>query len=175
MKSKKFYSWKIIVLAFLFVAFISNFWISCVSAPEYPVEPVLTFISYSKNSMKQNFNRSSDYIDILVGFTDGDGDLGDEVDGKAADVFIFDTRSATVIENYKVPYVAPQGTGNGINGEMTLRYFTTCCKFPDGSIPCTPSTTYLTDTLRYKLFIKDRAGHESNRLVLPPIILQCGK
>ena len=148
---------------------------ACVKPPDYPIEPVLTFKSFSKNGMKQSPSKATDYLDVVINFTDGDGDLGNPEDGKKEDVFIFDTRDKVVSDNYKVPYVAPQGTGNGINGEMILRLYTTCCKYPDGSIPCVPSSTYKTDTVRYKVWIFDRAGHKSNELQLPDIYLDCTK
>jgi hypothetical protein len=148
---------------------------ACVNPPDYPTEPVLTFKNFSKNGMKQNPSKGADYIDVVLGFTDGDGDLGNVEDGAKEDVFVFDTRDQVVSDNFKVPYVAPQGTGNGINGEMTLRVYTTCCKYPDGSLPCFPSATYKTDTLRYKVWIFDRAGHKSNELELPAIYLDCTK
>jgi hypothetical protein len=174
MKDKKIYAMNFI-LKYASLAVFLLAWAACTKAPQYPIEPVLTFKGFSKNTMKQNLNRASDYIDIVINFTDGDGDLGNKEDGAKEDVFVYDIRDKVVSDNYKVPFVAPQGNGNGINGEMTLRLFTTCCKFPDGSIPCTPSTTYLSDTLRYKIWIKDRAGHKSNELEIPYIFLQCGK
>ncbi len=159
---------------FIFGLFLLHF-CACVNPPDYPIEPVLTFKSFSKNEMRQSPNKSADYIDVVLGFTDGDGDLGSAEDSSKEDVFVFDSRDKVVSDNFKVPYVAPQGTGNGINGEMTLRVYTNCCKYPDGAVACFPSTTYKTDTLRYKVWIFDRAGHKSNELELPAIFLDCTK
>jgi hypothetical protein len=164
-------------LTFLFILFlgIGAGFLACVRAPDYPIEPVLTFKNYSKNTMKQNFSQSKDFIDVVINFTDGDGDLGQSDAAGKEDVFVFDTRDKVLASFYKVPFVAPQGTGNGINGEMTLRLYTTCCKFPNGQLPCETSDIYRTDTLRYKVWILDRAGHKSNELNLPPIYLDCTK
>lgn len=147
---------------------------ACVNPPDYPIEPVLTFKSLSKNEMKQGLPRN-DSIEAVLGFTDGDGDLGNAKDGEDTYAIIFDPRDNVEVQPFKVPYVAPQGKGKGINGEMTLRIYRTCCKYPDGSEPCLPSATYKMDTLHYKVWIFDRAGHKSNELELPAIFLDCTK
>lgn len=69
------------------------------------------------------------------------------------------------------------GTTNGISGEITFRLLTTCCVFPewvtDVQSPCDPSMQYPVDTLRYEIYIRDRAGHESNRIETEDIYLLC--
>jgi hypothetical protein len=142
---------------------------SCLKAPDYPIEPVINFISLSKDVVKQSqFNLDSTYI--TFGFTDGDGDLGDR---DSVNIFLTDQRIKTNPIVYKIPLLAQNSGAKGISGEIKLRVYSECCIYPNGETPCFPSTTYPTDTLVYSLYIKDRAGHKSNIIYTPPIILLC--
>ncbi|MCO6485669.1 MAG: hypothetical protein J5I41_07815 [Saprospiraceae bacterium] len=142
----------------------------CLRPPEYPVEPVIEFRQLSRDWMSQDqFN--TDSLLITIHFTDGDGDIGTE-EG-TFDLFITDTRDNFMPPAYRLPKVPEQGTGNGISGEISFVLFTTCCFFPDGQDPCTVNPTYPTDTISYLIYIRDRAGHTSNVIETPPIVLLC--
>lgn len=142
----------------------------CLRPPEYPLEPVIEFRQLSRDWMSQDqFN--TDSLLITIHFTDGDGDIGTE-EG-TFDLFITDTRDNFMPPAYRLPKVPEQGTGNGISGEISFVVFTTCCFFPDGQDPCTVNPTYPTDTLSYLINIRDRAGHTSNVIETPPIVLLC--
>jgi hypothetical protein len=143
---------------------------ACLNAPEYPIEPHIEFLRMSKGFMKQDqFN--TDSVLLVVGFTDGDGDIGRD-DG-TFDLFITDTRDSFMPPAYRLPRVPEQGIGNGISGEISFVVYTTCCFFPDGQDPCTVNPSYPTDTLRYLIYLRDRAGHQSNVIETPPILLLC--
>lgn len=114
---------------------------------------------------------NTDSLLITIHFTDGDGDIGTE-EG-TFDLFITDTRDNFMPPAYRLPKVPEQGTGNGISGEISFVLFTTCCFFPDGQDPCTVNPTYPTDTISYLIYIRDRAGHTSNMIETPPIVLLC--
>lgn len=142
---------------------------SCLKAPEYPDEPVIDFISLSKNVVKQSqFNEDSTYI--TFSFTDGDGDLGDN---DSVNIFLTDQRTKINPTLFKIPFLSQSAGAKGISGEIKLRVYSECCIYPNGETPCYPSTTYPTDTLVYSIYIKDRAGHTSNIIYTPPIILLC--
>lgn len=142
----------------------------CLKAPEYPIEPQIEFLRLSRNVMAQSpFNNDS--ILLTIGFTDGDGDIGRD-DG-TFDLFITDTRDSFMPPAYRLPRVPEQGIGNGISGEISFVVYTTCCFFPDGQDPCTVNPAFPTDTLRYLIYLRDRAGHQSNVLETPPIVLLC--
>ncbi len=142
---------------------------SCLKAPEYPIEPIINFISVSNNVMKQSqFNGDSTFI--TFGFTDGDGDLGDQ---DSVNIFVTDQRIKINPTVYKIPFLKQNSGAKGISGEIRIRLFSDCCIYPNGQIPCTPSTEFPTDTLIYSIFIKDRAGHQSNVIYTTPIVLLC--
>lgn len=142
----------------------------CATPPDYPDEPVIEFKSMSKNLMTQNSNAQADSISLTFTFTDGNGDLGSD---DSVSIFIADGRDGFAKPPYKIPYINPQGAGNGISGEITIRLNTTCCTFPGGYPPCSVVPAYPTDTLTYLVYIKDRAGLRSNTIETPPIVLFC--
>lgn len=149
---------------------------SCIKPPDYPIEPVIGFERLSRNSMKQG-STNNDSIVVTISFTDGDGDLGHT--DSTIDIFVKDTRIPDAAPvPFKMPFVPVQGVGNGISGEISILTYTTCCIYPEGTyIPCDISeqatTAYPVDTLIYEIYIMDRAGHESNRVLTDPILLQC--
>ncbi len=163
-------------LAHYFPFFIIAIIFSCTKPPDYPIEPVIEFKKLSRNSMKQGFT-NNDSIVVTIGFTDGDGDLGNN--DPTIDIFVKDTRVPDADPSpFKMPFVPVQGVGNGISGEISILTYTTCCIYPPGTFsPCDISeaatTAFPTDTLMYEIYIMDRAGHESNRILTDPIILQC--
>jgi hypothetical protein len=149
------------------------FFASCVQPPDYPLEPVIEYQRLSANTMSQGIS-DTEWVLATISFTDGDGDLGNE-DG-AVTLFVRDLRDSTFDNSAnKLPVVPQKGSNNGISGEITFRIFQTCCIWPAGfeQENCTPSARYPVDTIQYEVFIKDRAGHESNHVFLDPIFLKC--
>src|SRR5690606_6818403 len=142
---------------------------ACVSRPDFPVEPVIEFVSMEGNQMVQNsFN--TDSIRVTFSFTDGDGDLGDR---DSLNIFIRDNRDQFIASKYRLPELPPEGAQRGVRGEITVTIYTTCCIYPDGTPPCEPSQKFPTDTLQYEIFIKDRAGNVSNTISTDPITILC--
>jgi hypothetical protein len=155
----------------LYIAVIIGF-VSCVSAPDYPDEPFIEFMGMDKTSMVQN-TVNSDSVFVFISFTDGDGDLGYGVTDTMTNVFIRDSRSGFIQDRFKTPEVPPEGANNGISGTLRILLYTTCCIFPEGIPPCAAPDQFPTDTLHYEIFLKDRAGNESNIIRTSDIILFC--
>ena len=157
---------KILLFSVLVAAFAA-----CISPPDYPIQPEIKFIGLSKNVMRQGLLGIEDSLFLSFSFTDGDGDLGSLGQGKdSVNIFLTDKRTNQPSERFRIPYVPEQGAGNGISGDIRLLLFTTCCNVLP---PCEASTTKPIDTLIYEISIKDRAGHESNKILTAPIYLQC--
>lgn len=159
-----------------FVAFVllALFVLSCTKPPNYPDEPELTFVRFSKNVIAQG-NRASkvDTLELVIGFTDGDGDIGHE---DTNNLFLVDSRSGfREVQNVKP--IPKEGTGNGISGEIILKIINTpfniCCTFPDTDVTCVASTQHPTDTFSYTVQIMDRAGNMSNKLQTEMITILC--
>lgn len=146
---------------------------SCLKAPDFPIEPVIEFLELSKTSMEQESINPSDVVILKVKFTDGDGDIGSN--DSISDISIIDLRTgAKETTATKMPQIPEQGANNGVSGEILIRLLSSCCIPPeDIGLPC--SAAIAQDTLRYEVFIRDRAGNESNHIFIPPILLKCRK
>jgi hypothetical protein len=143
--------------------------ITCIRPPDYPIEPQITFKNFSKSRMQQG-DLNQDSLYLYLTFT-GDGDLG--AVGQSNDslnVFLTDRRNPLIKESFRMPFVPEAGARNGISGDIRILLYTTCCKVLPA---CSPSTTKPIDTLRYDIFITDRAGHKSNVVTTDPILLEC--
>ncbi|MFM7154858.1 MAG: hypothetical protein ACKO4W_16000 [Bacteroidota bacterium] len=127
--------------------------------------------------MMQQGRSEGDSVIISFSYTDGDGDLGYPKSDTTTSVFVKDNRDSFVKFKYKLPYVDPQGAGNGISGQVSIVIPTSCCIFetPEGiKLACEnvpPSFQY--DTLYYFIRIRDRAGNISNEIKAGPIGLKC--
>ena len=148
---------------------------SCLKPPDYPDEPVIEFLAMNQTTIAQG--RTAENLDTLVivfGFTDGDGDLGD--DEGAFDIRLRDSRD-DALNPFRLPVIPEQGVGNGISGEITLRIpnapSNLCCIFENGLDPCTASVEFPTDTFSYSITLTDRAGNVSNAIRTDPITLLC--
>ena len=152
----------IIVIGFFFLT-------GCIKAPDYPIEPEIKFEGLSSHMMKQSeFNIDSTIL--FISFTDGDGDIGHE---DSLNVFLIDKRDNFISNKYRLPFVPVEGSNNGLSGDIQLTVYTTCCTYPNGQPPCTPSEQFPFDTLVYQIYMIDRAGNKSNTVETTPIILNC--
>lgn len=141
----------------------------CTSKPDYPNEPVIGFKTFTRQWIKQDPLGKLDSTTMVLTFTDGDANLGDET---MFNVFLRDHRDSFLSNKFIIPVIPPLG-GSGISGELYLTINSSCCYYPDGTDPCTPSNTFPTDTIQYWVYIVDRAGNQSNTLLTPPLILNC--
>jgi hypothetical protein len=89
-------------------------------------------------------------------YKDGDGDLG-ENDPNVENLFVQDNRINTV-EGFRIPQLAPPGTAISIQGNLTATLTST--GITDGSS---------SQKATFTLWVRDRAGHESNRIVTPEV------
>jgi len=150
----------------------------CVKPPDYPDAPVIEFKSISRTTMKQTPLMPTPPDTVLISFTytDGDGDLGSE--DKEANIFVKDLRDSMLpAETFSIPYIKPQGTGNGISGDISVKIFSTSCIYIDaeGNKIQGLDVPVALDTVNYQVWIKDRKGNESNKIDIPPITLICKK
>ena len=143
------YSFLILILI-LFAA-------SCVKPPDYPNEPRIEFVSMNQNTFDE---LDEDSLSIVVYFEDGDGDLGSD---DSINMFWEDSRVPGFQIPFKIPFINIQGNSKAISGTITTYYPITFCLSDDDAI----------DTFYYKIYIVDRAGHESNVDSTGLIYLNC--
>jgi hypothetical protein len=145
---------------------------SCVDSPDFPVEPQIEFISISKDTIRQGIFQE-DSLYVTFSFTDGDGDLGRTDQEPDNNVFFIDERTGALDNTFAIPNIPPEGAGNGVEGEVRILLFSTCCIYSDGTDPCQVNPNVALDTVQYRIYIRDRAGHASNEILTAPIILRC--
>lgn len=157
------------VVFFVLVALLG--W-GCVDSPNFPIEPRIEFVGITKDTLKQGIFQQDSLV-VVFKFEDGDGDIGRNEQQHENDVFFVDTRTGTLDNTFGIPEIPEEGAGNGVEGEVRILLFSTCCIYPDGSDPCTINPNYPVDSLQYRIYIKDRAGHTSNEILTPVITLLC--
>jgi hypothetical protein len=144
---------------------------SCINAPEFSNVPKIDFVSLSKDSLNQGLNQEDSVI-VTFHFEDGDGDIGRMTDAEENNVFFIDNRTGQLDNSFGIPFVPPQGSSNGIEGDVHIKLYSTCCIFPSGD-PCLPSTDVPFNDLTYDIYITDRAGNTSNVITTSVIRLKC--
>jgi len=144
----------------------------CLNAPDYPDTPSIEFLSVSKDTLLQGLFME-DSIFVRFSFQDGDGDIGRNDQAVENNVFFIDERTGTVDNTFGIPAIPEEGAANGVEGEIRILIFSTCCIYSDGVDPCMPNPTIPFDTVQYRIYITDRAGHKSNEILTSPIILRC--
>mgnify|MGYP001796392439 CR=1 FL=1 len=97
-----------------------------------------------------------DSIVFIVEYRDGDGDLG-ENEPNVANLFLVDNR-IDVTEDFRIRELAPEGAVIPVTG--TLRVVLRSTGITDNSS---------SQTVNYTIFVRDRAGNESNRFTTPDI------
>lgn len=153
----------------------------CLQPPDYPAEPVIEFKYFSKNSMSQRpINGKVDTLFIVLGFTDGDGDIGLEGNDPTINIDMFDRRDGSRVLA-RLPKVEDLGAQNGISGEISIRLTNdpnigdVCCVIlPQGGGPgqaCVPNIP--PQEVSYSIRIQDRAGNWSNTIETPGFTLNC--
>lgn len=147
--------------------------LSCYRREEISVEPSLEFLYLDKDSIQQGFAQE-DSLTIYLHLKDGDGDIGfSNTDSVVNSIYIRDLRTGNISEQFNIPKIPQNIAVNGIEAEIELKLYTTCCLFPNNIPPCSVVNDYPRDTLIYEITIEDRAGHISEPIQTVPIILLC--
>ena len=147
---------------------------ACMTTPDYPDEPVIEFKSLSDDFLNQGV-LGPDPIDsftIVFSFTDGDGDISLLEGQDTSNIYVYDSRQPTVSQNFRVPTILDNELGKDISGEISLKLAAPCCIFSNNTA-CYPNPLEPRDTFSYLIEVRDRAGHFSNRIQTPPIVLKC--
>lgn len=148
--------------------------VSCLKRNEYPIRPKVEFIAFFLNA---NPELTTDSIGVVkFSFTDGDGDLGLPVSDtlgvfangqpyhknlfvryfeKQNGIYVEDT-TVTDLSSTRFISLTPTGSDKTLEGEMDVGVFAS---------PFSPF-----DTVRYEIYIVDRALHHSDTIVTPDII-----
>jgi hypothetical protein len=139
---------------------------ACYKPPTFPIEPQITFEGYDITGV---------YVpgaagNLLVGFTDGDGDLGKTSNGDTVNVknvLIKNLKYPFLVDSLNLPLIPKKGTADAISGRIEIK-LKSLIDESDCLLLQKP-----TDTLRYEIRIMDRAGHISNTITTSDVIVQC--
>jgi hypothetical protein len=145
---------------------------SCTVGPKYSITPELSFIGFSKSSMKQG-NLNQDSVSLFINFKDGDGDIGSFENDSKINLFVIDNRTKSSYDNFKIPAIPLKGANNGVDGKITVNLYNTCCKFPENIPPCVVSSKYPSNELSLDIYLVDRAGNKSNVITTSKLQLIC--
>jgi hypothetical protein len=153
------------------------FFNSCYKEPEFDFVPSIDFASITKDVRIDQFSGAKkDSIILTINFQDGDGDLGinsDEV-GKIVERTDF---------NYVVKtYRSRRGVFNEFQPQENLSGFFPRLKTDEKAGPIEGKLNYRIqietafwpfkkDTVKFEVYIKDRAGNRSNTTESTPIII----
>ena len=113
---------------------------------------------------------SIDSLTLIIGFEDGDGDIGNEL---GINMNVIDNRTGNVYDSFRLPPISEQGANNGVDGTIAVKLLNTCCFEPITMEPCIQDAGFPVDELTLDITITDRAGNVSNVITTPAISLQC--
>lgn len=145
---------------------------SCSLAPNFSDTPAIEFLSISRDTFSQGA-LLNDSLLLRFSFRDGDGDLGTEANGVLENIILTDSRTNERYDRYKIPPLDISGAMTGIEGDITLKVYNTCCIFPDNIPPCQAPPEYPFDELFLTVQMIDDSGKESNTFDTPKITLIC--
>lgn len=141
----------------------SLFFSGCKEENTYPATPVIEFVSLTKYESVSQL----DSLELVFSFTDGNGDVGTpDIDTVNRDVFVkfFEMKNGVFVEftdlaaplEYKIPFLFPRGNNTSLVGEIKINV----------------EYNYIqpNDTIRYELYMKDRARNKSNTITTSTIV-----
>ncbi len=155
----------------LLIMLISIIYLQCAKNDSVSIIPKIEFIDKTKNSLRQG-DINQDSLWLRFRFEDGDGDLSFGSMDPRKDIVVKDSRTGFIQDEYKIPDLPPSGNETQ-KGIISILIFTSCCLFPDNIPPCSDPPQYPVDSLQYLIFIKDKAGHESNVIQSGYVRLLC--
>jgi hypothetical protein len=115
--------------------------------------PTIELVSVSSNSIQEG-----DPLTFRIEYTDGNGDLG-ENNPDAKNLFLTDNR-VNVTYEYRIRELAPSGSALIIRGNLDVELTTTA--ITNGST---------SQTVTYSIYVKDRAGNQSNSVTTDEITI----
>ncbi|HLG35586.1 MAG TPA: hypothetical protein VI757_11960 [Bacteroidia bacterium] len=132
----------------------------CRKANEYPIEPIISFKSLTPD---WDPNTGQEHATVVISFTDGDGDIGWDESNLQDNFFVecfmkinnvwIDTASY----NGRIKPLIPEGKNKSIRGDISYFMF---------SIPYG-----VNKTIRYEIYMYDRALHRSNTITTSELII----
>ncbi len=151
-----------------FIVMVFSIAYSCTPPPIFDEVPAIEWVRFTNDTIYQFVGRSS----LVIGFTDGDGDLGKLNDNDSEpNMLIIDGRTNDTIF-YQIPNIPRQGSVNSISGEIEVDLSTICCIDPGFPILC-PELPGTVDSLFFRVRIRDQAENWSNEIETAFLRVRC--
>ncbi|HOE03971.1 MAG TPA: hypothetical protein PLZ52_02045 [Bacteroidales bacterium] len=162
--------WGVYILAFIAASLLFT---ACFHIESYPPEPQIELKYFTLTDSVDGLGNPVLNGELCISFVDGDGDIGYQAtsDTAAADtlktVFIkkylkedgvFKEVYLAVPLNFRVPYFESEGNNPTLKGEIIVHDLNS-------------NPPFAGDTIKYSVYIKDRAGHKSNTIETPIMVL----
>jgi hypothetical protein len=158
---------------YLFLLFLSFFFLGCKKAPNYSKVPSIQFDHLRVINDNVNY---VDSVSIYINFQDGDGDLGNnppnpnyldyfvDIYKKTNGTFIRMTYFDATPLSYNgfLPFLSPDNLPGPIDGSIRYILAPFEAPLPIGSVPPPSAPFHKDDTLQFHVRIRDRAGNYSN-------------
>lgn len=144
--------------------------LSCYKTPEYPIIPTLEFDKFEKQN---DVFTLGDTGNLLLKFTDGDGDLGKLNNQDSSSKIVYrnlrDSVFFSMDNMYIIPQIPKKGTTNAIDGTIAIKLSSALFNSYEAYFITKGITV---DTFTYQMYITDRANHKSNIIITPPIVVK---
>ena len=127
---------------------------SCEKEQEISDTPIIEFKSISPATVQEY----SDDIIIIISYSDGDGDLG-ENNPDIHNLFLEDNRNGIVYQ-FRIPHLAPDNNSIAIEGDFNITI--------NGSGITDESSS---QQVNYSIYVKDRVGNKSNTITTSNITI----
>ncbi len=140
---------------------------SCKKSSNSPI-PFLSLIRLSPDTVK--IGTLTDTVYVTFHFSDGDGDLGNDPARGEYDIYMADNRGADLDTlRFLFPEIPADAIDpvDGIKGEGSLAVGGSLIRLRSDTLHQNNG-----DTVRYRMWIRDRAGNNSNLVDLPPVYIR---
>ena len=154
--------WLPLLLCAALIVYVS----ACRKSNNSPI-PYIELISLSPDTIKGGSPRDTIYL--TFNFSDGDGDLGNDVTNGDYDVFLKDSRDPSFDRRYPFPPIPDDARDlvDGLKGKGAIALYGTTLIPRQDTIH-----KFRGDTVRYEMWIVDQAKNKSNVIAIPPIFIR---
>jgi hypothetical protein len=144
--------------------------VACYKTPQYPITPTLKFETFTKPNSVFTLG---DTGNLVLSFTDGDGDMGKLNNADSSSRLWYRNQRDTTFFNrdryYVIPVIPQKGTTKAISGTIEMKLSAALFNSYEAYFIAKGISI---DTFTFKMYVTDRANHQSNVITTPPIIVK---
>lgn len=144
--------------------------VACYKTPQYPITPTLKFETFTKPNSVFTLG---DTGNLVLSFTDGDGDMGKLNNADSSSRLWYRNLRDTTFFNrdryYVIPVIPQKGTTKAISGTIEMKLSAALFNSYEAYFIAKGISI---DTFTFKMYVTDRATHQSNVITTPPIVVK---